>query len=309
MPDLANTRLPRKVSLFEVGARDGLQNEPDQIPTEIKVELVDRLAATGLNAIEATSFVSPKWVPQMADNAAVMASIRRQDGVHYPVLTPNMRGFDDALAAGADTVCVFSAASEAFSRKNTNCSIGESLDRVVPIAEAALARDIRVRGYVSCVLGCPYEGEIDPAAVADVAAALDAMGCYEVSLGDTVGYGTPVKAQTMIGAVAAQVPVERLAAHFHDTYGQALANLLAVIEMGVSVIDSSVGGLGGCPYAKGAKGNVATEDVLYMLDGMGIETGVDLDALVDVAWWIFGALGRKPNSRVAQALGAKRQAA
>ncbi len=309
MLGLTDARLPREVSLFEVGARDGLQNEPEQIPTEIKIALVERLANTGLAAIEATSFVSPKWVPQMADNAAVMAGIQRQAGVQYPVLTPNMRGFNDALAAGADTVCVFSAASEAFSQRNTNCSIAESLDRIAPIAEAARADDIRVRGYVSCVLGCPYEGDIEPAAVAEVAAALNAMGCDEISLGDTVGYGTPVKAQAMIEAVAAEVPVERLAAHFHDTYGQALANLLAVMEMGVAVIDSSVGGLGGCPYAKGAKGNVATEDVLYMLDGMGIETGVNLDALVEVAWWIFGTLGRKPNSRVAQALGAKRHAA
>jgi hydroxymethylglutaryl-CoA lyase len=309
MSNSASTRLPSKVSLFEVGARDGLQNEPDQIPTEVKVELIDRLAATGLTNIEATSFVSPKWVPQMADNAAVMAGINRHAGVRYPVLTPNLRGFDDALAAGADTVCVFSAASDAFSHKNTNCSVAESLDRIAPIAEAARTHKIRVRGYISCVLGCPYEGEIAPAAVAEVAAALDAMGCYEISLGDTVGYGTPVKAQAMIEAVAARVPVERLAAHFHDTYGQALANLLAVMEIGVAVIDSSVGGLGGCPYAKGAKGNVATEDVLYMLDGMGVETGVNLDAMVDVAWWIFGTLGRKPNSRVAQALGAKRQAA
>jgi len=239
----------------------------------------------------------------------VMAGIDRKSGVRYPVLTPNMRGFDDALVAGADTVCVFSAASETFSRKNTNCSIAESLERIAPIAEAARAHNIRVRGYISCVLGCPYDGEIAPAVVAEVAAALDAMGCYEISLGDTVGYGTPVKAQALIEAVAAQVPVERLAAHFHDTYGQALANLLAVMEVGVAVIDSSVGGLGGCPYAKGAKGNVATEDVLYMLDGMGIETSVNLDAMVDVAWWIFATLGRKPNSRVAQALGARRQAA
>ena len=301
--------LPKKVSLFEVGARDGLQNEAGTITTAVKIGLIDRLSASGLTAIEATSFVSPKWVPQMADNADVMAGIARGDGISYPVLTPNMRGFDDALAAGADTVCLFSAASETFSRKNTNCSIAESLDRAAPIAEAAHKHGIRARGYVSCVLGCPYDGEIDPAMVAEVAAALDAMGCYEISLGDSVGFGTPVKARALIDAVAARVPVARLAAHFHDTYGQALANLLAVLEMGVAIVDSSVGGLGGCPYAKGAKGNVATEDVLYMLDGMGIETGVDLDALVDISWWIFGELGRRPNSRVAQALGAKRHAA
>lgn len=309
MSSTTQGQLPKTVSIFEVGARDGLQNEADEIPTEIKVALIDRMAAAGLRQIEATSFVSPKWVPQMADNAAVMAGIDRKPGIHYPVLTPNKRGFDDALAAGADTVCVFSAASDAFSQKNTNCSVAESLARIEPIAEAARHHDIRVRGYISCVLGCPYEGEIDPAKVADVASALDDMGCYEISLGDTVGYGTPIKAQDMIAAVSDRVPVDRLAAHFHDTYGQALANLLAVLEMGVSVIDSSVGGLGGCPYAKGAKGNVATEDVLYMLHGMGIETGVDLDAVVDTAWWIFGTLGRRPNSRVAQALGGKRQAA
>lgn len=309
MSTTTHRQMPKTVSIFEVGARDGLQNEADEIPTEIKVALIDRMAAAGLRQIEATSFVSPKWVPQMADNAAVMAGIDRKPGMHYPVLTPNKRGFDDALAAGADTVCVFSAASDAFSHKNTNCSVAESLARIEPIAEAARHHDIRVRGYISCVLGCPYEGEIDPAKVADVAGALDDMGCYEISLGDTVGYGTPIKAQDMIEAVSERVPVDRLAAHFHDTYGQALANLLAVLEMGVSVIDSSVGGLGGCPYAKGAKGNVATEDVLYMLHGMGIETGVDLDAVVDTAWWIFGTLGRRPNSRVAQALGGKRQAA
>jgi hydroxymethylglutaryl-CoA lyase len=300
--------LPAKVLLFEAGARDGLQNEPGTIATDIKVELIDRLSMTGLTAIEATSFVSPKWVPQMADNADVMARIKRRDGVSYPVLTPNMRGFDDALAAGADTVSLFSAASETFSQKNTNCTIAESLQRAAPIAEAALDHGLRARGYVSCVLGCPYDGDIDPAIVADLAAELIAMGCYEVSLGDTVGFGTPGKARALIDAVAAKVPVDKIAAHFHDTYGQALANLLAVIEMGVAIIDSSVGGLGGCPYAKGAKGNVATEDVLYMLNGMGIETGVDIDALVDISWWIFEQLGRRPNSRVAQALGAKRAA-
>ena len=297
---------PDRVTIYEVGPRDGLQNEPEQVPTEIKIALIDRLSETGLTEIETTAFVSPKWVPQMGDNAAVMAGIHRRDGVHYPVLTPNLKGFENASAADADTVCVFTAASEAFSRKNTDCSIDESFARAAPIVEAAAREGRRVRGYISCVLGCPYEGEIAPEAVARVAKRLQAMGCYEISLGDTVGTGTPRKAVAMIEAVAAEVPREKLAAHFHDTYGQALANLLAVIEQGVAVIDSSVGGLGGCPYAKGAKGNVATEDVLYMLHGMGIETGVDLDAIVDTAWFISKALGRRPNSRVAQALGATR---
>jgi hydroxymethylglutaryl-CoA lyase len=297
--------LPKSVRLFEVGPRDGLQNEPHDVTTAIKIELVDRLAACGLSTIESTSFVSPKWVPRMADNAQVMAGIARQDGISYPVLTPNMRGYKDARAAGADTVCVFSAASETFSQKNTNCSIAESLARAEPIVAAAKADGIRARGYISCALGCPYEGDIEPAAVADLAKALDAMGCYEISLGDTVGFGTPLQARALVETVAEQVPAGRLAAHFHDTYGQALANLAAVLECGVAVIDTSLGGLGGCPYAKGAKGNVATEDVLYMLNGMGIETGVDLEAVTRTSWWLFDTLGRRPNSRVAQALGAK----
>ena len=291
--------------MFEVGPRDGLQNESGEVTTATKLELIDRLAACGLSAIESTSFVSPKWVPRMADNAQVMAGIARQDGVSYPVLTPNMRGYEDARAAGADTVCVFSAASETFSRKNTNCTIAESLARAEPIVAAAGADGIRARGYISCALGCPYEGDIEPAAVADLAKALDAMGCYEISLGDTVGFGTPLQAKALVETVAEHVPASRLAAHFHDTYGQALANLAAVLECGVAVIDSSLGGLGGCPYAKGAKGNVATEDVLYMLAGMGIETGVDLEAVTRTSWWLFGTLARRPNSRVAQALGAK----
>jgi len=296
---------PEKVTIVDVGPRDGLQNEPGFVPTETKIALIDRLSETGLEVIEATAFVSPKWVPQMADNAAVMAGIRRRPGVSYPVLTPNLKGFEAAAAAGADTVAIFGAASETFQRKNTNCSIEESYARFAPVAEAARDRGIRVRGYISCVLGCPYEGEIAPAAVAAVAKRLYGMGCYEVSLGDTVGYGTPNKARAMIEAAAAEVPVERLAVHFHDTYGQALANILAVLDLGVAVVDSAVGGLGGCPYAKGAKGNVATEDVLYMLNGMGIETGVDLDAVSEAAWFIAEALGRRPNSRVSQALGAK----
>jgi hydroxymethylglutaryl-CoA lyase len=297
--------LPTAVTMFEVGPRDGLQNEPHEVDTALKVALIDRLAVCGLGAIESTSFVSPKWVPRMADNAQVMAGIARHDGVSYPVLTPNMRGYEDARAAEADTVCVFSAASETFSQKNTNCSIAESLARAEPIVATAKADGIRVRGYISCVLGCPYEGDVDPATVAELARTLDAMGCYEISLGDTVGFGTPLQAKALIETVAAQVPVGRLAAHFHDTYGQALANLATALDCGVAVIDSSLGGLGGCPYAKGAKGNVATEDVLYMLTGMGIETGIDLEAVTRTSWWLFGILGRRPNGRVAQALGAK----
>ncbi|HEX5515857.1 MAG TPA: hydroxymethylglutaryl-CoA lyase [Gammaproteobacteria bacterium] len=294
--------LPKSVTIVEVGPRDGLQNEAQVIATETKIELIERLAAAGLPVVEATAFVSPKWVPQMADHDAVLRGIQRRPGVRYPVLTPNMQGFEAAAAAGADEVAVFGAASESFSRKNINCSIAESLERFAPVVEAARARGIRVRGYVSCVLGCPYEGEIAPAAVATVAKALYSMGCYEVSLGDTIGVGTPLKAKRMVDAVAEHVPIERLAAHFHDTYGQALANLYAVLAQGIRTIDSSVGGLGGCPYAKGASGNVATEDVIYMLQGMGIETGVDLKSLVEVSRWICGVLGREPAARVARAL-------
>lgn len=293
---------PASVTIVEVGPRDGLQNEPQVIPTETKIALIERLAATGLPVVEATAFVSPKWVPQMADHDAVLRGIRRRPGVRYPVLTPNMKGFEAAAAAGADEVAVFGAASESFSRKNINCSIAESLERFAPVVEAARQRGIRVRGYISCVLGCPYEGEIAPKAVADVAEALYRMGCYEISLGDTIGVGTPLKAKRMLEAVAERVPIEKLAAHFHDTYGQALANLYAVLELGLRTIDSSVAGLGGCPYARGASGNVATEDVVYMLNGMGIETGVDLQALAEVGRWICQQLGREPASKVAQAL-------
>jgi hydroxymethylglutaryl-CoA lyase len=245
------------VKLVDVAPRDGLQNEPVHVPTDVKVGLIERLAEAGLRVVEATSFVSPKWVPQMADAAEVMARIRRKPGVGYPVLVPNLKGLEAALAADAEEIAVFGAASEAFSRRNINCSIDESLDRFAPVCEQALARGLRVRGYISCVLGCPYEGEVAPAAVARVAQRLSAMGCYEISLGDTIGTGTPVKAQRMIEAVSVHVPVERLAGHFHDTYGQALANILASLEMGVATFDSSVAGLGGCPYAKGATGNVA----------------------------------------------------
>jgi len=300
-----SAKLPRRVRMVDVGPRDGLQNEPITVPTEIKVGLIDRLTAAGFPAIEATSFVSPKWVPQMADNAKVMAAIRRKPGVRYPVLTPNIKGFEAALAAGCDEVAVFVAASETFSLKNINCSIAESLERAQPVTEAALANRVRVRGYISCVLGCPYEGEVAPERVRDVAAALRSLGCYEVSLGDTIGTGTPGKTKKLIATVAEAVPVEEQGGHFHDTYGQALANLYASLEMGVSTFDSSVAGLGGCPFAKGATGNVASEDVLYMLDGLDIETGVDMTRLRVAGQYILEFLRRDPVSRAARALNAK----
>ena len=298
--------LPTRVRIVEMGPRDGLQNEKQIVSTEIKVELIARLGAAGLSAIEAASFVSPRWVPQMGDAADVMARIERLPGVSYPVLTPNLQGIEAALAAGATEVAVFGAASESFSRKNINCSIAESLVRFEPVMAAAQAAGIRVRGYVSCVLGCPYEGEISPEAVAGVAATLFEMGCYEVSLGDTIGAGTPGKTRRMLDAVARRVPVGKLAGHYHDTYGQAVANVYASLEAGVACFDSAVAGLGGCPYAPGASGNVATEDVVYMLDGLGIETGISLDALVDTAGWISERLGRPPASKVARAVLAKR---
>ncbi len=294
--------LPKRVKIVEVGPRDGLQNEAAVVPTAVKVALIDGLAETGLAVIEAGSFVSPKWVPQMADTAEVLARIRRKPGVSYPVLVPNTQGLEAALAAGVDEIAVFGAASETFSQRNINCSIAESLERFAPVVAMARERGLRVRGYVSCVLGCPYEGEITAAAVAEVAERLFALGCYEISLGDTIGTGTPLKAQAMVEAVAARVPRARLAAHFHDTYGQALANLHAVLEKGIAVIDGSVAGLGGCPYAKGASGNVATEDVLYMLNGMGIATGVALDGVLDAGGFICRQLGRAPASKVARAL-------
>lgn len=296
-------QLPKFVRMVEVGPRDGLQNEKSMVPTAVKVELVDRLSDAGLGVVEAASFVSPKWVPQMGDSAEVLAGIARKPGVRYAALTPNLKGLEGALAARADEVAVFGAASESFSQKNINCSIAESLDRFAPVMERAKAAGVPVRGYVSCVLGCPYEGEIEPKAVADVAERLFAMGCYEISLGDTIGTGTPTKAQTMIAAVAERVPVEKIAVHFHDTYGQALANILAALQMGVAVVDSSVAGLGGCPYAKGASGNVASEDVLYMLNGLGIETGVDLDRLIAAGAFISDAIGRPTASKVARARG------
>jgi hydroxymethylglutaryl-CoA lyase len=294
--------LSKFVKIVEVGPRDGLQNEPREVSTAVKVELIERLADAGLPAVEATAFVSPKWIPQMADHTEVLERIRRKPGVSYPVLTPNLKGLEAARAAGATEVAVFGAASEAFSKKNINCSIAESLERFKPILLESKKYDIKVRGYVSCVLGCPYEGEIKPERVADVAAALYEMGCYEVSLGDTIGTGTPGRTKAMLEACARRVPMEKLAGHYHDTYGQALANIYASLETGVATFDAAVAGLGGCPYAAGASGNVATEDVIYMLDGLGVRTGVDLKRLVEIGRWICGILGREPSSKVNKAL-------
>jgi len=293
--------VPGFVRIVEVGARDGLQNEKTIVPTATKVELIDRLSATGLRTIEATSFVSPKWVPQLADAAEVFASIERKAGVSYPVLVPNLQGYERARAVGAEEVAVFTAASEAFNRKNINASIDESIDRFMPVLERARADGVKVRGYVSTVLGCPYQGDVPVDDVVRVAARMHALGCYEISLGDTIGIGTPAKARAMLRAVARVVPMSALAVHFHDTRGQALANILACLEEGVAVIDSSVSGTGGCPYAKGATGNVATEDVVYMLEGMGIATGVDLGKLIETGLWLSTQLGRETSSRVARA--------
>lgn len=300
--------LPTKVKIVDVSPRDGLQNEKQNMPTATKIELVRRLGAAGVKAIEATSFVSPKWVPQMADSAEVMAGISRLEsdaGISYSVLVPNLKGLEAALATGAKEVAVFGAASEAFSQKNINCSIAESLERFRPVVEAAKKADVKVRGYVSCVLGCPYQGAVAPQAVADVAWALYEMGCYEISLGDTIGAGTPEQAKAMIEAVAKRVPLKKIAGHYHDTYGMAAANIYASLQCGVAIFDSSVAGLGGCPYSPGASGNVATEDVVYLLDGLGIATGIDLAALAATGAWISGELGRGSNSRVGRALLAK----
>lgn len=298
---------PSFVRMVEVGPRDGLQNEARTVPTAIKVQLIESLADAGLPAIEAGAFVSPKWVPQMADTAEVLAGITRRPNVSYPVLVPNMKGFEAAVASGCTEIAIFGAASETFSRKNINCSIAESLERFAPVAAAAKTAGMRVRGYVSCVLGCPYEGDVEPSAVADVSQKLLALGCYEISLGDTIGVGTPARAVAMVEAVTRVVPRERLAVHFHDTYGQALANILACLERGIAVVDSSVAGLGGCPYARGASGNVASEDVLYLLNGLRISTGVNLDKLADSGGVICDYLGRLPASKVALALRARRQ--
>ena len=295
---------PEHVRIVEVGARDGLQNEKAIVATSDKIALIDRLSATGLQTIEATSFVSPKWVPQLADAAEVFTGISRKPGVRYPVLVPNEQGYDRARAVGADEIAVFTAASEAFNRKNINASIDESIERFQPVLARAKADGVRVRGYVSTVLGCPYQGEVPVADVVRVARRLHGLGCYEISLGDTIGVGTPGKARAMLRAVASEVPMSALAVHFHDTYGQALSNILACLEEGVGVIDSSVSGTGGCPYAKGASGKVASEDVVYMLHGLGIDTGIDLDRLVDTGRWLAALLGRDSGSKVTRALAA-----
>ncbi|HTJ97740.1 MAG TPA: hydroxymethylglutaryl-CoA lyase [Rhodocyclaceae bacterium] len=301
---------PSFVNIVEVGPRDGLQNEKQNIPTATKLELIHRLEAAGLKSIESAAFVSPKWVPQMADHSEVMQAVMRtrKAGVSYPVLVPNLKGFEAALAAGVEEIAIFAAASEAFSQKNINCSISESLERFPPVIAAAKAANIKVRGYVSCVVGCPYQGDVAPQATAEVAHALYDMGCYEVSLGDTIGVGTPTSILAMLEAVAKRIPLKFLAAHYHDTYGMAIANIHTSLQFGISTYDSSVAGLGGCPYAAGASGNVATEDVVYLLQGLGIECGIDLKQLVDTASWISAQLGRPPASRVSRALLAKCQA-
>ena len=293
--------IPEKIQIVEVGPRDGLQNEKEWVPTETKISLIEKLADAGLTKIEATSFVSPKWVPQLKDAHEVFTGIKRISGVSYPVLTPNMKGFERALEADAKEIAVFSAASEAFTQKNTNCSIEESINRFRPVLEEAKKTNIPVRGYISCVLGCPYQGNVPVEDVVNLAAKMIEMGCFQISLGDTIGAGTPVQAKTMVQKVAEKVPVSKLALHFHDTRGQALANIYACLELGITVIDASVAGLGGCPYAKGATGNVATEDVVFMLHGMDIETGIDLNKLIETGRFISGVLGRVPQSRVSAA--------
>jgi len=290
--------LPTAVKIVEVGPRDGLQNEKTAVPAEIKIGLVERLADAGLRAIETTSFVSPRWIPQLADADEVYRALRRRPGVSYPALVPNLQGLERAIAAGVEEIAVFTAASETFNHKNINASTAESLARIRALATPALARGLRIRGYISCVLGCPYEGPVAEQQVVDIAQSLFELGCYEVSLGDTIGLGTPVAARRLLWAVAGECGMERLAVHFHDTRGQALANIFACLEAGVTVVDASVAGLGGCPYAQGASGNVATEDLVYLLEGTGIATGIDLPALVAAGHYICGHLGREPGSRL-----------
>jgi hydroxymethylglutaryl-CoA lyase len=293
---------PKAVKIVEVGPRDGLQNEAGSVPAEVKVELIERLATAGLRVVESGSFVSPKWVPQMASSGEVYQAIDKNPGVAYPVLVPNMKGLEAALDAGVEEIAIFAAASETFTQKNINCSIDESIERYRQVVEKAQVEKLKIRGYISCVLGCPYEGDVSFESVGSVATRLLDQGCYEISLGDTTGVGTPGKARNLVEYLVDRVPLSQLAAHFHDTYGQGLANLYAVLECGIAVVDSSVAGLGGCPYAKGATGNVATEDVLYMLDGMGIETGVDMNLLIDAGFYISDFLKRDPASKAALAL-------
>jgi hydroxymethylglutaryl-CoA lyase len=297
-------KAPSDITIFEVGPRDGLQNESPGLSVEVKAELIDRLSDSGLPFIEAGSFVSPKYIPQMANSEDVLARIERNNKTAYAALVPNLIGFERALSAKSDIVAIFTAASEVFAQRNTNCSIDENFNRFGPVLERARELNIPVRGYVSCVMGCPYQGDVPAADVAEVAERLLKMGCYEVSLGDTIGIGDPLRTQLLIDAVADRIPIEKIAVHFHDTYGQALANILRAIDKGVTTIDSAVGGLGGCPYADGASGNVATEDVIYMLNGMSLSTGVDLNKIVETAWWISKKLNKNPSSRVAHAMGA-----
>jgi len=298
--------IPASVKIVEVGPRDGLQNEAQSVPPDVKIRLIEKLVDAGLPVVESGAFVSPKWVPQMADSAEVFKAVQKRAGVSYPMLVPNMKGLEAALDAGVEEIAIFAAATDSFSQKNINCSIDESIERFRLVVERAIAQNIKVRGYISCVLGCPYEGEVSMAVVAGIAKTMLDQGCYEISLGDTIGVGTPGKAQAMIEQVSKVVPIHQLAAHFHDTYGQGLTNLYAVLQSGISVIDSSVSGLGGCPYAKGASGNVATEDVVYMLQGMNIKIGVDMNKLLDAGTYISQYIGREPASKAALALSKRR---
>jgi isopropylmalate/homocitrate/citramalate synthase len=298
--------MPKKVRIVDVGPRDGLQSENIIVPTDNKIQLIHRLAAAGIPSVESGAFVSPKWVPQMSDSEDVLKNITRIKGTSYPVLVPNLKGFERAQQANVEEIALFSAASETFSIKNTNCTINESIDRALEVCEAGIAEGMKVRGYISCALGCPYEGEIEISTVAELASKFNKMGCYEVSLGDTIGVGTPIKAKNMLSAVANLVPMDKLALHFHDSYGQALANILACLELGVSTIDTAVSGLGGCPYAPGASGNVATEDVLYMLNGLDIDTGIDFEAVISAGEYICNTLSRTTTSKVSQAFLAAR---